>query len=174
MKKAVRFSASAFFAVYILVFNGCKKDAEIPALTTTGISTITATSAETGGNVTSSGGEAVTARGVCWSTAHSPTLADNKTIDGTGSGAFASSITGLTPNTTYFVRAYAINSLGTAYGNEISFAAQIAVATLTTTAVTDITTASAFSGGNITSNGGSVITDWGVCWSTSEESNDGQ
>jgi hypothetical protein len=94
-------------------------------------------------------------------------LSGNKTSDGTGSGAFTSSITGLTPNTTYFVRAYAINNLGTAYGNEISFAAQIAVATLTTTAVTDITTASAVSGGNITSNGGSVITDWGICWSTS-------
>jgi hypothetical protein len=167
MKKVLKLLVLACFTAWVITYTSCKKDAEIPTLTTTGISTITTTSAETGGNVTSSGSETVTARGVCWSTAHSPTLAGNKTFDGTGSGAFTSSITGLTPNTTYFVRAYAINSLGTAYGNEISFAAQIAVATLTTTAVTDITTVSAVSGGNITSNGGSVITDWGECWSTS-------
>ena len=123
MKKIFKLLVLAFFTAWMTIFTGCKKNAEIPTFTTTGVSAITTTSAETGGNVTSSGGEAVTARGVCWSTAHSPTVSGNKTIDGTGSGAFTSSITGLTPNTTYYVRAYATNSVGTAYGNEISFTA---------------------------------------------------
>jgi N-acetylneuraminic acid mutarotase len=94
-------------------------------------------------------------------------VSDGKTIDGTGPGSFTSSIIGLTPNTTYHVRAYATNSEGTAYGNEFFFTAnQIAAATLTTTEISDITTASAVSGGNIISNGGATVTDWGVCWST--------
>ena len=168
MKKVYRLLVFAFFTASMIILPGCKKNVEIPTLTTTGVSTITATSAETGGNVTSSGGETVTARGVCWSTVHLPTVAGSKTIDGTGSGAFTSSITGLTANITYYARAYATNSAGTAYGNEISFTtSQVVLAALTTAAITDITTASAVSGGNITSKGGSVITEWGVCWNTS-------
>jgi hypothetical protein len=61
------------------------------------------------------------ARGVCWSTSPNPTTADSYTIDGTGTGTFVSILSGLTPNTLYYVRAYATNSVGTAYGNEVSF-----------------------------------------------------
>ncbi len=93
----------------------------IPTVTTTSISSITSTSSMGGGNVTSNGGATVTARGVCWSTNHNPTISNSKTTDGTGNGSFTSSISGLVENTTYFVRAYATNSQGTAYGNEISF-----------------------------------------------------
>jgi len=71
--------------------------------------------------VTSDCGATVTARGVCWSTGQTPTVADNRTTDGTGAGSFSSSITGLTPNTTYYVRAYATNSAGTGYGSAMSF-----------------------------------------------------
>jgi hypothetical protein len=92
-----------------------------PTVTTTAISSITSTSATSGGNVTSDGGLAVTARGVCWSTSIDPTTANSKTTDGTGTGSYTSSITGLTPNTTYHVRAYAVNSAGTAYGSDKSF-----------------------------------------------------
>ena len=88
---------------------------------TSPVTDITDTSAICGGNVTLDGGSAVTARGVCWSTMQTPTLADAHTSDGTGTGIFVSSITGLTPNTTYYVRAYATNSEGTAYGNEVRF-----------------------------------------------------
>jgi hypothetical protein len=101
---------------------GCP--ASLPTLTTTAVSAITATTATSGGNITSDGGSAVTARGVVWSTATNPTVAlSTKTSDGTGTGSFVSSITGLTNGTQYYVRAYATTSAGTAYGNEVSFTA---------------------------------------------------
>jgi hypothetical protein len=94
----------------------------VPALTTTAASSITAISASGGGNIASQGGSAVTGRGVCWSTSHNPTTAlTTKTSDGTGTGTFTSSIAGLAELTTYYVRAYATNSAGISYGNEVSF-----------------------------------------------------
>ena len=95
--------------------------ASLPTVVTGTVSDITGTTAIGGGEVTTNGGAAVTARGVCWSTSQNPTVADAHTEDGSGTGAFTSSITGLTPNTTYYVRAYATNSAGTAYGEEVSF-----------------------------------------------------
>jgi len=92
-----------------------------PSLTTTTASAITSTTATSGGNVTSDGGATITARGVCWSTSSNPTVADNKTSDGTGIGTFISSLTSLTANTTYFLRSYATNSVGTTYGNQVTF-----------------------------------------------------
>ncbi|HKK42244.1 MAG TPA: hypothetical protein VJ963_07535, partial [Bacteroidales bacterium] len=92
-----------------------------PAVTTTAISSITTGSAVSGGNVTSDGNGTVTARGICWSTSPSPTLDDNKTSNGTGTGVFTSSMGDLSAETQYYVRAYATNSLGTSYGEEISF-----------------------------------------------------
>lgn len=93
----------------------------VPSVSTTAISDITINSASSGGNVTFDGGSTITARGVCWNTTGNPTIADSKTSDGGGDGSFTSSITGLTCGTTYYVRAYATNSSGTAYGNQISF-----------------------------------------------------
>ena len=92
-----------------------------PTVTTTAISNIDKTTATGGGNVTADGGATVTARGICWSTSQNPTISGNHTTDGTGTGSFTSSMTGLTANTTYYVRAYATNSAGTAYGEEVSF-----------------------------------------------------
>jgi uncharacterized protein (TIGR02145 family) len=93
-----------------------------PTLETATISSITTTSAVSGGNITANGGATVTARGVCWSTSANPTVTlSTKTVDGAGNGTFTSSITGLTANTTYYVRAYATNSLGTSYGTQVSF-----------------------------------------------------
>lgn len=94
----------------------------IPVLTTTAVSSITRIAAASGGNITSDGGAAVTARGVVWSTSINPTVAlSTKTTDGSGTGNFSSNVTNLTANTTYYLRAYATNSIGTAYGNEINF-----------------------------------------------------
>lgn len=94
---------------------------EPPTVTTAAVTSITVDSAEGGGEVTSDGGAEVTARGVCWGTSENPTIDDSYTTDGTGTGSFSSSLTGLTPNTVYYVRAYATNSAGTAYGNEETF-----------------------------------------------------
>ena len=98
--------------------------ATLPTVTTGSVSDVTATSVTCGGNVTSDGGASVTARGVCWSTSQNPTVSDNHTTDGSGTGSFTSNITGLAANTTYYVRAYATNSAGTAYGDEVNFATE--------------------------------------------------
>lgn len=93
----------------------------IAKLTTNEVSNITATSAICGGNITSDDGFTITARGVCWSKSQNPTTSNTHTTNGSGTGSFTSSITGLTTGTTYYVRAYATNSMGTQYGNQISF-----------------------------------------------------
>jgi hypothetical protein len=92
-----------------------------PGLTTTAVSSVTRTSASCGGNITDDGSVPVTARGVCWGTSRGPTTSGSHTTDGIGTGMFTSSLTGLTPGTTYYVRAYATNLAGTAYGNEVKF-----------------------------------------------------
>jgi uncharacterized protein (TIGR02145 family) len=95
---------------------------DIPILKTNLVSTITSTSANIGGNITNDGGASITARGVVWSTNSNPTIAlTTKTSNGSGTGSFSSTLTNLTPKTTYYVRAYATNSTGTGYGNEITF-----------------------------------------------------
>lgn len=93
----------------------------LPFLTTTNVTNITSTSAISGGEIYSDGGATVTARGVCWSTKENPTLNDNVTKDGEGEGSYESTISNLEPKVTYYVRAYATNSLGTQYGNQIQF-----------------------------------------------------
>ena len=95
--------------------------ASIATITTINISNITKTAATSGGNIQDNGGVLISARGVCWSTSSNPTITNSKTNDGTGSGIFTSNITSLLPNTLYYVRAYATNSVGTAYGNQVSF-----------------------------------------------------
>lgn len=99
------------------------KASTVPTVTTTAITDITTITATSGGNVTDDGGEDVTTRGVCWSTGQNPTTASSKTEDGTGTGEFDSDIINLTSGLTYYVRAYATNSVGTAYGNQRSFVA---------------------------------------------------
>jgi hypothetical protein len=102
----------------------CIRDAStstIPTVSTSPVIDITSTTATSGGNVTSDGGATVTARGVCWNTTPNPTTASSHTTNGSGTGAFVSNLTALTPNTPYYVRAYATNSIGTAYGNQVNF-----------------------------------------------------
>ena len=93
----------------------------IPLLTTVDITNVNVSSASCGGNITDDGGLAITARGVCWSISPNPTIADAHTVDGSGTGIFNSSIIGLSPSTTYYVRAYATNVYDTAYGDEKTF-----------------------------------------------------
>ncbi|MEI7980258.1 MAG: hypothetical protein WCI71_01305, partial [Bacteroidota bacterium] len=136
-------------------------------LTTDAVTNIAATTATSGGNITNDGGTAVTARGVCWSTVTSPTISDPKTSDGTGTGTFVSSITGLTTGVPYFVRAYATTGFGTVYGNEQTFTpAGAGIPTVTTDPVTSPTSTGGTSGGNVTSDGGAAVTARGVCWNS--------
>jgi len=127
MKKSL-----SLFLISVTLFFGCSSTSNnddgppevvvtLPMLASTAVSSITQVSAESGGTISDNGGAAITARGVCWSTATNPTIANEKTVDSTGVGSFTSSLTDLTMNTTYYVRAYATNSQGTAYGNEVSF-----------------------------------------------------
>jgi len=136
----------------------------LPVLTTSPVINITQSGATSGGNITSDGGIPIVSRGVCWNTIGSPTTANSITINGSGIGNFSSSITNLLPLTTYYVRAYATNSVGTSYGNEIHFTATSIPAVVTTSNVSSITSSTALLGGNVVSDGGAQILSRGVCW----------
>ncbi len=127
-------------------------NATTPTVTTTAISSISAPAASSGGNVTSDGGVSVTARGVCWSTSTNPTTADSKTTDGTSTGSFTSSITDLSPVTTYHVRAYATNSVGTSYGSDETFTTAKAAPTVATNAASSVGTTGTTLNGTINAN----------------------
>lgn len=139
----------------------------VPTLTTAAIAAVNGNSASGGGNVTNSGGADVTARGICFSITGNPTIADTKTSDDKGTGAFTSALTGLRGNTTYYVRAYATNSAGTGYGPEVSFKTPVDLAMVTTAGITAVTKVSAISGGDVTYDGGGTITAKGLVWSQS-------
>jgi uncharacterized protein (TIGR02145 family) len=142
---------------------------EIPALQTKAVSDISFNQATSGGNISSDGGSPISARGVCWSTSPNPTVSlSTKTLDSMGAGNFNSLISGLNPGITYYVRAYAVNAIGIAYGNEVNFKTSITLASIETVPVSAITTTSATCGGVISSDGGSPVTARGVCWSLSQ------
>lgn len=139
---------------------------ELAVVTTDSVTNIGSDEATCGGNVTADGNDTVTARGVCWSTSPNPTLGDSYTTDGMGMGSFTSNLTGLMPGTTYYVRAYATNSEGTAYGNQKSFITLVTIPTLMTNDVGNVTGDWAFGGGTVITDGGTPVTARGVCWST--------
>jgi hypothetical protein len=131
MKKSGRNLIYMFLMWGLIMVNliGCSKsesgsggaDQPVPILITQAVTGITATTASSGGVITSDDGNDITARGVCWNTSQSPTTSNAKTTDGTGTGSYFSSVTGLTPGTTYYLRAYAVNKYGTGYGNTLPF-----------------------------------------------------
>lgn len=150
------------------IWNFTTNENSLPIVTTTDITNITATSAISGGYVTDDGGLEITARGVCWSTLHNPTISDQHTSDGSGSGSFTSNITGLTQNVKYYVRAYATNSNGTNYGAQKEFTTIEGLPSVTTNNITNITKTSAVCGGNVTTDGGFTVSARGVCWSITQ------
>lgn len=162
------FKTIYIYLILILTYS-CKPEEELsiktPVVITSSITSSTDTSAVGGGIVTSSGATKVTERGVCWAIYPQPTINDNKTIDGEGTGPFTSYITGLVKGTTYYVRAYATNKAGTAYGEDKSFYTT-SVPIVTTLPVINITSYSAECGGTVISDGGSQVIVKGVCWST--------
>lgn len=140
--------------LFIILFYGCKKEepATIPSLSTTPASSITTTSAISGGSIIDDGGASVIANGVCWGINPNPAITDTKTSDGVGTTQFTSSISGLTAGTTYHVRAYATNSVGTAYGADISFLTLGQVPSALTQIPTNITFTGATLNGTVNPN----------------------
>jgi DUF2075 family protein len=141
-----------------------------PSLTTTEASSISKYAASAGGTITSNGGSVITASGICWSTTAIPTISDSKTTDGTTSGTFTSSIIGLTAGTTYYVRAYAINAIGTGYATAQSFTTLSTASNnpvlASTTPASSITSSSAILGGNITDEGATQVSVRGLVYGT--------
>ena len=157
--------------VLAAIFSSCKKDKKeitLPQLTTAAITNLSYNTATSGGAITGDGGAAITASGICWSkTNNTPTLSDSKTAGTTASGSFTSVMNNLQENTTYYVRAFATNSVGTGYGNVVTFTTpvNITLPQLTTAAITNLSYNTATSGGTITGDGGALVTASGICWS---------
>lgn len=122
--------------------------------------------AQSGGTVTGDGGFSVTARGVCWSVSPEPTVSNLHTVDGSGTGTFVSTITGLHSSTTYYVRAYATNANGTVYGEQRTVTTPSGLPTVVTASATAVTATTAVCGGNVTADGGYAVIQRGVCYST--------
>lgn len=141
---------------------------DIPTVSTNSVSSITINSAISGGIISSDGLDPILYRGVCWNTSGNPTVNDYITIDGISLGGYASTITGLSPGTNYYVRAYATNGAGTAYGDIISFKTLATTPTVLTAPITAVTSISASVSGVIITDGGATITEKGFCWSTNE------
>jgi uncharacterized protein (TIGR02145 family) len=120
-------------------------------------------------NVSDDGGSPVTSRGVVWSTSPNPTILSSIVIEGNGKGSFSTTLPNLAPNTTYYIRAFATNDVGTGYGSEIKVTTftGTAIPTLTTIPISDITSTTAKSGGIVIGDCGSVVTARGIVWSTS-------
>ena len=133
-------------------------------VTITSVTNVTANSAVCSGDVVSDGGHTVTAKGLCWSTTQYPTIENSQVNLGSGTGYFTGSMTGLSINTTYYVRAYATNSQGTVYSEQQTFTTADGLPVISTTTPTKTGT-TVVTGGHISSDGGSPVTARGVCYS---------
>lgn len=155
----------------------CKPDPEKPTVTTLEVSNITATTAKSGGKVLSDGDADVTSRGICWSKSQNPTVNSSHTNNVNGVGSYISTMSDLVPNTTYYVRAYATNSAGTSYGNEVSFTTleqnegneeEVTLPTVAAAVVVEVTETTAVVSAEVTADGGAEVTARGVCWSMTQ------
>ncbi len=164
----IGYFCAAIFFLLVLSWS-CKKDPprEVPILATLPAN-IVGTTITCGGNITLEGSSAVLRRGVCWSVKANPTnkFKDSITSDGTGIGNYNSVIPGIKTGTTYYVRAYASNNVGTGYGNEVTVAVAATIPIVITAAVVAIRDSLVHSGGAVSKDGGSAVTARGVCWST--------
>lgn len=159
----------AFSGVTLLAYHDAVGAAP-PSVTTSSVTGVTSNSATAGGNVIADGGASVTERGVVYATQPNPTMeSGTKVISGSGTGSFTASLSGLAASTTHYVRAYAINSAGTAYGTQVSFVTEappVEVPVVTTSLAGDVTSNSATAGGEVTADGGAAVTERGVVYAT--------
>lgn len=169
------FQITSFIIVLTTVFYSCSSDGTItdvnaislPSISTSPISETNMITALAGGELTSNGNSLILSRGVCYAETPNPTIEDSTAVNPGGLGTFECLLKDLTPNTQYFVKAYATNVAGTAYGAEVTFTtAEIAIVlpVITTTEAFDIFSLAARSGGNLISNGGSPIVSRGICF----------
>ncbi len=150
---------------------------EMPTVATSVVTEITQTSAKVAGNVTADGGAEVIARGICWSKNQNPTIEASFTTEGNGIGEFTSTIEELTANTTYYARAYATNSKGTSYGEEVNFTtleeeSVVELPTITTVTVSEITIHSAMVSAEVLADGGADVIEYGFYWNKANAGND--
>jgi uncharacterized protein (TIGR02145 family) len=164
-KKTFIFSAllAGLLAAFLV---SCKKESPKaePIVTTNPVTESTSTSVICGGEITFNGSDGVITRGVCWSTRQLPLITDNRTMDGTGIGSFTSTIAGLSPGTTYYIRAYATGSLGTMYGNQVTAYTSNDLPVVTVKRAYIVAATATFEG-EVISDGGASVTALGVCWS---------
>jgi len=164
--------------ILLTLFASCSKRTDtkiiavLPSVKTVTVSSIGSSEATVEGDVTSDGGAPVTVRGMVWSGGENPTVAlSTKTVDGSGTGIFSGKLTNLLSSAAYYVRPYATNNVGTAYGTQLKIitgaAPVLTVPVLTTATVSSIGKDKATSGGAITSDGNAPITEQGIVWSTS-------
>lgn len=144
-------SVIIFIILSLIIQISCKNE-EVPSLTTSDVTNITASTAISGGNVISEGSGTIIERGVCWSLESNPSISDNKTLDGAGAGTFRSNITDLKGGSVYFVRAYAKNDAGIGYGMTMSFTTLGAPPTSITKTATNVTTIGATLNGEANAN----------------------
>ena len=167
-------------ALMIVVGSSCNKEnggggsnneeSGKPKVETAAVRDITDTDAKGGGTILDDGGSDIIGRGICWGKGSTPTV-DSSHIAAVGTEeSFTCLMANLTPSTTYYVRAYAINDKGVGYGNEVSFQtdAETNKPKLETSMASEITETSAVTGGVIINDGGSDIFERGVCWSTNQ------
>lgn len=134
-----------FLAGFIILFSSllynCKKEElkVAPTVTITAPTNITANSALVSSNITADGGSEVLSRGIVFGVNENPTTSDSKTTDGKGLGTFISSLTSLSPDTTYNLKSYATNAIGTAYSGQTSFKTLALLPIISTTDLTSIT-----------------------------------
>jgi hypothetical protein len=157
MKSIFRLSFFCFILLPIILLSCKKGEGELPTVETAPITNVTTISAICGGTVTSEGSGPVTARGVCWAAKLNPTINDAKSMDGSGPGSYESTVFGIVGGIAYFVRAYATNSSGTAYGPTKSFIPSGQTPSANVAAATNITSVSATLNGYVNPNSFSTV-----------------
>ena len=181
MREFMKATATMMLIAVVMMTAGCTKpedpnnpnnggnggDHNLPIVSTSEVENVGTTTASCGGNVTDEGGAEVTERGICWGTNHRPVATGSHATSGSGSGVFTCNMNNLDANTTYYVRAYAKNIKGVAYGEVKTFTTMdFNLPEVTTAEVTNITQTAAKGGGEVTSDGGTTVTERGICWST--------
>lgn len=181
MRAFMKATATMMLIAVVMMTAGCTKpedpnnpnnggnggDYNLPIVSTSEVENVGTTTASCGGNVKDDGGAEVTERGICWGTNHRPVATGSHATSGSGSGVFTCNMNNLDANTTYYVRAYAKNIKGVAYGEVKTFTTMdFNLPEVTTAEVTNITQTAAKGGGEVTSDGGTTVTERGICWST--------